>query len=343
MIFFLKKILSLFLTLLFISLLTFFLIRLIPGDPVMLLLGERGGHPETYQRMQTQLGLDRSLPEQYFIYLKNIFSGNWGTSIITQRSVLDEFWGRFPVTLELGLCALLFALLLGIPIGISAALKRGGFLDYSLMSSALVGYSLPVFFWGPVLIMFFSLYLGLTPVAGRIGLLHDVPVITGFLLLDSLHPAVLAKEGLAAFMSALSHLILPTITLGTIPLASIARITRSSMLDVLSEDYMRTARAKGLSPFRLYFIHALKNALIPITTIIGLIIASLIGGAILTETIFSWPGLGRWLVTSINARDYPVIQGAILIIASMIVLLNAFIDLCYQVLDPRLKNQRRGQ
>lgn len=303
----------------------------------MILLGERGGDPLLYQQMEQNLGLDGPLIKQYFSFLFQAFQGDLGQSIITKQSILYEFFERFPATLELGLSSLLIAIILGVPFGIIAAVKKNTYIDYLLMGGSLVGYSMPIFWWGLILILFFSIQLGLTPVSGRIAVIYDIPTWSGFMLIDTLRPEVIRYEGLSAFSSAIKHLILPSIAMSTIPLAIITRMTRSSMLDVLREDYIRTAHAKGLHPIRVICLHALKNAFIPIITVIGLLFGSLITGAILTETIFSWPGVGRWFVNSINSRDYPAIQGGVLIIASMIVILNGLIDVIYTLLNPRLK------
>ncbi|MBT6324566.1 MAG: ABC transporter permease subunit [Bdellovibrionales bacterium] len=329
----LKKILNIIPTIIGVSILSFMLIRFVPGDPVMLMLGERGANPKVYKEMQKSLGLDQSITTQYFQYIKNVIQGDLGKSIITRRKVIHEFGERFPATLELGMMAMIFAIFFGIPLGIIAAIKRNSFFDYFLMGGSLVGYSMPIFWWGLILILFFSVQLGLTPVAGRISVMFDVEPISGFLLIDSF----LSDEGIEAFYSSLKHIILPSIAMGTIPLAVIARMTRSSMLEVLGEDYIRTAKAKGLSYKKIIFIHALRNAMIPIITILGLMFGSIITGAILTETIFSWPGIGKWMVASINARDYPVIQGGVLIIASMIVIINALVDVIYLWTNPRMR------
>jgi dipeptide transport system permease protein len=204
------------------------------------------------------------------------------------------------------------------------------------MGTALTGYSMPIFWWGLILIMFFSSKLGWTPVSGRIAVEYDIPHVTGFLLIDSLLPGT--DEG--SFRSALSHLILPSIVLGTIPLAVVARMTRSSMLEVLREDYIRTARAKGLSPGRVIVVHALRNALIPVVTVIGLQVGTLLAGAVLTETLFSWPGIGKWLIDAIGRRDYPVVQGGILMIATLVIVVNLVVDLLYGVLNPRIRHTR---
>ncbi len=326
-------------TLIGISLISFFIIRLIPGDPVLLLLGERGADPKVYREMKAQLGLDRPLPVQYLSFIGNAVTGDFGKSIVSKRKVTEEFFDRFPATLELGLAALFFAALFGIPLGVFAAVKRGTPIDFLLMSTSLVGYSMPIFWWGLILIIFFSVNMGITPVSGRIDIFYDVPSITGLYVFDTLLSIDLIKEeGFAPFASALRHLFLPALAMGTIPLAVIARMTRSSMLEVLGEDYIRTARAKGLPPWRVIFFHALRNALIPIVTVMGLLFGSIVTGAILTETIFSWPGIGKWLVASINARDYPVIQGGVLFIASLIVIINLSVDFISTLINPRLRD-----
>lgn len=324
-------------TLLGISFLSFVLIRLIPGDPVMLLLGERGADPQTYLEMQKSLGLDLPWYQQYFKFLAGIFNGDLGTSIISKQSVHSEFWARFPATLELGICSMLFAIIIGIPLGILAAAKRNSIIDYLLMGGSLIGYSMPIFWWGLILILIVSVQLGLTPVSGRISVMFDIEPWSGFYLIDTLTKEVVSEEGYAPFWSALRHIFLPAIVMGTIPLAVTARMTRSSMLEVLGEDYIRTAKAKGVSPLKVVAKHAFRNALIPIVTVIGLMFGGIITGAILTETIFSWPGIGKWIVQSVNQRDYPVIQGGVLYIGFLVILVNQAVDLLYSFLNPRLR------
>ena len=337
-VFFAKKMLEVILTLLGITFVCFLLIRLVPGDPVLLLIGERNMDPVAYAEAKQKMGLDKPIPVQFANYLGQVVKGDLGTSVISKNTVWSEFIERFPATLELSLVAMTFATLLAIPFGIIAALRKNSFFDYFLMGTSLTGYSMPIFWWGLVLILFFSVHLGWTPVSGRISIEYDLPLRTGLYLVDSLQSEVRQSEGLLPFWSALKHLLLPSIVLGTVPLAVIARMTRSSFLEVLGEDYIRTARAKGLSEFRVVLIHAFRNALIPVVTTLALCFGSLITGAILTETIFSWPGIGKWIITSISARDYPVIQGGVLIIAGVIVLTNTLVDLIYIYLNPRMKN-----
>jgi len=317
-----------------VTIIAFAFIRLLPGDPIMLLSGERVMDQARYEALTKQFGYDRPYIVQYFDYLWGVMQGDFGTSISTKDSVLSQFLELFPATLELSVCAIIFAIVLGVPAGVIAAIKRGSFWDQTIMGTALIGFSMPIFWWGLLLIIFFSGMLGWTPVSGRISLMYFFPSVTGFMLIDSL---LSGQAG--AFKSALSHLILPTIVLGTIPLAVIARQTRSAMLEVLSEDYVRTARAKGLSAYRVVGVHALRNALIPVVTTIGLQVGVMLAGAILTESIFSWPGIGKWMVDSVFRRDYPVIQGGLLIIAMMIMLVNLIVDLLYGLINPRIRHQ----
>jgi len=322
-------------TFLGVTLIAFLFIRLLPGDPIEILAGERGVSPERHARLMRELGFDRPLWEQYLGYLGDVLQGDLGRSIVTKQPVIREFLTLFPATLELSLCAILLAVVIGLPVGILAAVRRGTVFDHSVMAVTLTGYSMPIFWWGLLLIILFSGILGWTPVSGRLSLLYYVEPVTGFMLIDTL---LSDQEG--AFLSALRHLILPTVVLGTIPLAVIARQTRSAMLEVLGEDYVRTARAKGLPPWRVIGLHALRNALIPVVTTIGLQVGVLLAGAILTETIFSWPGVGKWLVDSIFRRDYPAVQGGLLLIASLVMLVNLVVDLLYGLINPRIRHRR---
>ena len=318
-----------------VTLLAFAMIRLVPGDPIELLAGERGISPERHAKLAAEYGFDKPILMQYAVYVAEVLQGDLGRSISTRQPVLEEFAALFPATVELSFCAMLFAVVLGLPAGILAALNRGKAPDHVVMGASLTGFSMPIFWWGLLLILFFSVYLRWTPVSGRIGIQYFFDPVTGFMLIDSL---LSGQEG--AFKSALRHLILPSIVLGTIPLAVIARMTRSSMLEVLSEDYIRTARAKGLQPWRIISLHALRNALIPVITVIGLQVGALLAGAILTETIFSWPGVGKWLVESIRRRDYPILQGGVLLVATVIILVNLTVDLLYGLINPRIRHAR---
>ncbi len=318
-----------------ITLLTFALIRLIPGDPIEVMVGERGISAERHAQLQAELGLDKPLYSQYFDYVGNILQGDLGQSLRTKAPVLDEFLTLFPATVELALCAVLFAVMIGLPVGILAAVKRGSVFDHSVMAVSLTGYSMPIFWWALLLMLVFSVNLDLTPVAGRLGAEYWVDAVTGFMLIDTW-----LSEEPGAFHDAVMHLILPAIVLGTIPLAVIARMTRSAMLEVLGEDYIRTARAKGLAPLRVIVVHALRNALIPVITVIGLQVGILLSGAILTETIFAWPGIGKWLIEAIHRRDYPVVQGGVLLVACIIITVNLLVDLTYGIVNPRIRHSR---
>ena len=317
------------------TLLVFFLIRLVPGDPVETLAGERGIDPARHAALLKEYGLDRPIMVQYGIYITRVLKGDLGRSIITHSPVMDEFRALFPATVELGVCAILFALVVGIPAGIVAAVRRNSIFDHGMMGVSLTGYSMPIFWWGLLLILLFSVQLDLTPVSGRLDVKYFIEPVTGFLLIDSW----LAKDK-GAFWSAVSHLALPMIVLGTQPLAVIARMTRSSMLEVLGEDYVRTARAKGLSNLRVVGLHALRNALIPVVTVIGLQIGVLFTGALLTETIFSWPGVGKWLIEAISRRDYPVLQGGVLLVGTMVMVISLLVDITYGIINPRIRHQR---
>lgn len=315
-----------------VTLLTFALIRVIPGDPIELLAGERGIDPARHAELRAGLGLDKPLLVQYGIYIADVARGDLGESILTREPVLKEFLARFPATFELSACAILFALAIGLPAGVLAAVRRGSAMDHTVMAVSLTGFSMPVFWWALLAILFFSVTLGWTPVSGRISLLYFIEPVTGFMLIDSW----LADEP-GAFRSAVLHLVLPSVVLGTIPLAVIARMTRSSMLEVMGDDYIRTARAKGASPLRVVAVHALRNAAIPVVTIIGLQTGVLLAGAILTETIFAWPGIGKWLVESVHRRDYPVLQGGVLLVATTVILVNLLVDALYGFINPRVR------
>jgi dipeptide transport system permease protein len=316
-----------------VTIVAFGFIRLLPGDPVLLLAGERGLSPERYNQLMEQFGFSEPIWRQYLDYIAGVLTGDLGNSIVTKKPVFDEFMALFPATVELALCAIVIAVALGIPAGILAAVRRGSVADQAIMGTALIGYSMPIFWWGLLLIILFSGILQWTPVSGRISLMYFFPQVTGFMLIDSL---LSGQKG--AFQSALSHLILPSIVLATIPLAVIARQTRSAMLEVLGEDYVRTARAKGLAPLRVVGLHALRNAMIPVLTTIGLQVGVLLAGAILTETIFSWPGIGKWMIDSIARRDYPVVQGGLLMIALIVMIVNLTVDMLYGLVNPRIRH-----
>jgi len=315
-----------------VTFLSFILIRLVPGDPIEVRAGEHVVSPERLAEFRHQFGLDQPLWKQFLDYEDQLLHGDFGTSIVTQDSVLKAFFQLFPATVELAVCAILFAVIVGMPLGVIAAVKRGSAFDYGLMSVSVTGASMPIMWWGLMMILIFSVFLGWTPVSGRISDAYFIEPTTGFMLIDCW-----TSEDSGACVSAASHLILPTIVLGTIPLSVVARMTRSAMLEVLSEDYVRTARAKGLGTLRVIVVHALRNALIPVVTVIGLQVGALLSGAILTETIFSWPGVGHWLIESIQRRDYPVLQGGVLLIATLVMLVNLGVDMTYGFLNPRIR------
>jgi dipeptide transport system permease protein len=318
-----------------ITMLAFFLIRLVPGDPIETMAGERGIDAARHEQLRREFGFDQPILVQYGRYVTRVLHGDLGRSIVTRETVLSEFAALFPASVELALCAMLFALIFGLPAGIVAAVHRNSVFDHGVMGVALTGYSMPIFWWGLLLILLFSVELDLTPVSGRIAVQYFVEPTTGFLLIDTL-----LSDDRGAFVSALSHIVLPAIVLGTVPLAVIARMTRSAMLEVLGEDYIRTARAKGLPAYRVICVHALRNALIPIVTVIGLQIGVLVSAAILTESLFSWPGVGKWLIEAINRRDYPVLQGGTLLIGAVVMAVNLLVDLTYGLINPRIRHAR---
>lgn len=321
-----------------ITLLTFAFVHMIPGDPVLIMAGERGISPERHAQLMALLGLDQPLWKQYLNYINGVLHGDLGISLKSRIPVWDEFVPRFKATLELGICAMTFAVAIGIPVGVMAAVKRGSIFDHTAVGISLTGYSMPIFWWGIMLIMLVSVQLNLTPVSGRVGdtvFLDDTMPLTGFMLIDTFF---WGEPG--DFHDAVMHMILPAIVLGTIPLAVIVRMTRSAMLEVLGEDYIRTARAKGLTRMRVIVVHALRNAMLPVVTVIGLQVGTLLAGAILTETIFSWPGLGRWLIEALQRRDYPVVQGGVLLTAVLIIVVNLLVDLLYGVVNPRIRHKK---
>lgn len=335
-----RRLIELGITLLGLTVIAFFMIRLAPGDPVLLMMGERGADPMQYQKMQEQLQLDQSLLSQYLEFAKSAAQADFGVSIVSQESVSKELFTRWPATVELGMLALLMAFIIGIPAGVIAAIKRNTVIDYAVMVVSVVGYSMPIFWWGLILIIFFSINLDLTPVSGRLDLLYDIEHVTGFMLIDTLLPQARSDYGLAAFYSALGHLFLPAFAMATIPLAVFARMTRSSMLEILSEDFIRTAKAKGLSFKRIVWVHAFRNVITTLITVSGILfISTVITGAILTETIFGWPGIGNYIVGSVYARDYPVIQASIVLIGVFVVLINLVIDMLYRLANPRMRSQ----
>ncbi len=329
--FVLKRLLLLIPTLLGISALVFVMIHLVPGDPAQVMLGERAS-ASSIEALRHQLGLDRPLHVQFGRYIAGLLKGDLGRSIKTRERVSVELLSRFPATIELTLASMALAMIVGISAGLLSAARRGSLLDYFGMIVSLMGVSMPIFWLGLILIMALALAVGLFPVSGRLSSTQFIPSITGLYLVDSL-----LLGDLRSFGDALWHLVLPGITLGTVPSAVIARMTRSSLLEVLREDYIRTAWAKGLSERVVVLRHAMKNAFIPILTVISLQFGYLLGGAVITETIFAWPGVGRWLLLAVYARDFRAVQGGVLLIATTFVIVNLLTDLFYVWLDPRIK------
>jgi len=335
--FILKRVGMLFPTLFGVITLVFFMLALSPGEPARVILGERA-NKEAVEKLNAELGLDKPMHVQYVIYLKKVVQLDFGRSIKTGQRVIDEIKSRFPATIELAIFSMILASVAGIFIGVISATKRYSLIDYVSMFGALFGVSMPVFWLGLVLIIIFSVNLNLLPTGGRMDIRYYFVPITNFYILDGL--IHFFKSGdLGVFLSAVAHMILPAVTLGTIPLAIIARITRSSMLEVLKQDYIKTARAIGTPEHKVIFKYALRNALLPVITVIGLQFGMLLAGAILTETIFAWPGIGKWLYHAIESRDFPAIQGGIIVISTCFVLINLFVDLLYSVINPKIRTE----
>jgi peptide/nickel transport system permease protein len=313
------------------SILVFLWIRALPGSPATALLGERAT-AEQIAAINEQYGLNDPIWEQYWRYVKSLLEFDFGQSVTTRRPVLDEFLERFPATIELAVAAMLFSILVGIPLGFLAAKRYGSLFDHFSLFASLLGISIPIFVLAIILKYIFAVKLGLLPTVGRISVLITIDHPTNFYLLD----ALLAGD-FAAFWDVLKHLILPAVALGSIPLAIVARITRAAVLDVQNEDYVRTARAKGVAPRTVDTRHVLRNAMLPIATIIGLQTGLLLSGAVLTETVFAYPGIGTWLVDAIKDRNYPVLQGGILFIALVFVIVNLIVDLSYALLNPKIR------
>ncbi|MCA0353634.1 MAG: ABC transporter permease [Chloroflexi bacterium] len=338
-----RRLLGIIPVLLGISLLVFTLLRTIPGDPAIIILGERST-PEQRAALRTKLKLDRPLflnfesgnifESQYVTYITNFATGDFGDSIKTRQAISKELKERFPATIELALSALLIAVVVGVTTGVVAATKRGSWIDASSMIVALLGVSIPIFWLGLMMQYLFSVKLKWLDPSLRLdtSLQGSFEPITGLYLLDGL---LLGRFDIT--MNAFKHLIMPSLALATVPLASIARMTRSAMLEVLYQDYIRTARAKGLSARITILRHGLRNALIPVITVIGLQLGFLLGGAVLTETVFSWPGIGRWLLDGILARDYPVVQSGVMFVSLVFVLINTLVDISYRFFDPRIQ------
>ncbi|MGC5328471.1 ABC transporter permease [Brevibacillus sp. SYSU BS000544] len=326
-----RRILMLIPVLIGMSIIVFSIIHAIPGDPAQMILGEKAS-PESIATLRAQLGLDNPWYIQYFDFIKAVVSGDLGQSLLTKAAISDEIPRYLAATAELTVVSMLIAVFIGVNAGIISAWKQNSWFDYISMLVALIGVSMPVFWLGLMEQWFFAQELKWLPSIGRDNPRDPVEAITHFYIIDTI-----LQSRWDQFKDVVEHLILPGIALGTIPMAIIARITRSSMLEVMRSDYIRTARAKGLGQFFVVYKHALKNAFIPVLTIIGLQTGLLLGGAILTETIFGWPGVGRYIYTAIGNRDYPVIQSGILVIATIFVLINLIVDLLYAYVDPRIK------
>jgi len=329
----LRRILILIPTLLGVSILVFLMLHMTPGDPAELLLGERATE-EALVELREHLGLNEPLYVQYGLFLKRLMKGDLGETIWTRQKVWTEVKQRFPATIELTVVALCIACFFGIIFGIISATKQYSIFDYVSMLGALAGVSMPIFWLGLIFMLIFSLNLGWLPISGRLSIDIDLEIITNFYILD----AVLTRNW-AALKDAIWHIIMPAVTLSTIPMAIVARMTRSAMLEVLRQDYIKTAKAKGLSKFMVTFKHALRNALIPVVTTVGLQFGVALGGAILTETIFAWPGVGKWMYDAVMQRDYMVIQGGTLFIAAVFVVINLCVDVLYAIINPRISVQ----
>lgn len=329
--FILHRFLSLIPTLLGISIIVFLMIQLIPGDPAEMMLGERASE-QSLKEVRKELGLDKPLYAQYGLFMSRLARGDLGRAYKTNEKITTEIAERFPATIELSIAAMIIATIFGMAAGIISATRQYSIFDYTSMVFSLVGVSMPIFWLGLVLMIIFSLHLGWLPLSGRLSYHINLDTVTRIYLIDS----VLAQNW-PAFKDALWHLIMPAFTLSTIPMAIIARITRSSMLEVLRQDYIRTAKAKGLAPVVVYLKHGLKNALIPVITVIGLQFGILMGGAILTETIFAWPGIGKWILDAVYARDFNAVQGGTMLVATTFVLINMLVDILYAWVNPRIK------
>ena len=326
-----QRLLQLIPVLLGMTFIVFMIIRAIPGDPAQVILGQQASE-EAIKALRTSLGLDNPWYIQYFDYLKGLVTGDMGDSLRTRSPVSEEIWPYLAATFELSLFAIIIAVVIGINAGIISAWFQNSWFDYLAMVLALIGVSMPIFWLGLMNQWIFSIELGILPTTGRENVRDPIDNITNFYVLDTI-----IQGDFNQLATVLKHLVLPGTALATIPMAIIARMTRSSMLEVMRSDYVRTARAKGVKMFWVVYKHALKNAIIPVLTIIGLQMGLLLGGAILTETIFGWPGIGRYIYEAIGFRDYPVIQSGILVVAFIFVMINLLVDLLYGLVDPRIK------
>lgn len=327
-----KRLLVAIPTLLALTFVVFLMVKAVPGDPAQILLGERAS-AEALETLRREMGLDQPLLVQYGLFLKKLLlEFDLGRSVSTNESISEIIGHKFPATIELAVAGMLFAIIIGIPTGLLAAIWPATVVDFASMTVATVGVSMPIFWLALVLTWVFGLELGLFPMSGRLGIEFYYEPVTGFVFIDS----ILARDW-GMLGDGLMHIVLPAVALGTIPMAFLARITRASMLEVIKQDYVRTAKSKGMTAWMIYCKHALKNAFIPILTVLGLQFGVLLGGAIITETIFSWPGIGSWLLESVNSRDYTALEGGILVTASAFVIVNMIVDLLYRVFDPRMR------
>lgn len=331
-----KRLLQTIPVLIGVSIIVFAIMRVFSPDPAPIVLGQHATIEAT-EAWREAHGLNEPIIQQYFTYMGNALQGDLGTSYYTKRPVTQEIFSRFPATVELAIAAILFASFFGILIGTISAVKKNSIFDNLGMLLALIGVSLPIFWLGIMMIIFFSGTLGILPSGGRLNPLLQPDHVTGFYIIDAL-----LSGDMAALKDAIHHLILPAVALGMYSMAIIARMTRSSMLETLEQDYIRTARAKGISEKSVIIKHGLRNALIPIVTVIGLQLGSLLGGAVLTETVFSWPGIGSYTVNCILKSDFPVVQGVVLLIATIFVFMNLIVDIIYAFLDPRIKYSKKG-
>lgn len=326
-----RRLLALVPVMLGVSLLTFLLLRFTPGDPALVILGERAT-PDRVAELREQLGLNRPLPVQYLLFLNQILHGDLGRSIISNVPVIDELTARMPATIELVVVAMIFGLLIGIPAGIIAAMRRNTIFDYLSMVGALIGVSMPIFWIGLLAIYLFAVDLRWVPPSGRIDPELNFQRQTNFYTIDAI-----ISGNWQALGNVLHHLIMPAFILSLVTLPILARLTRSSMLEVLQQDYIRTAWAKGLRERAVVIRHALRNAMLPVITVVGLQFGGLLGGAILTETIFAWPGMGLWIYQAIQQRDYPIVQAGVLVAATIYVVINLLVDISYSLFDPRIR------
>jgi len=326
-----KRLLQLIPVLVGVAVISFSLIHLAPGDPARTIAGEHASE-QTIESLRVKYGLDKPIHIQFWVWFKQVVRGDFGRSIVSNEYVTREILDRFPNTVELAFFSMLIAIIVGFIAGVVSASKQYSVLDYTTMGVALFGVSMPVFWLGIMLMMIFGVYFRVLPIGGRLSSTISFQRITGLYILDSL-----IKGNWAALGSTLKYLILPSVALATIPMATIARVTRSSMLEVLRQDFIRTERAKGLSERVVIYKHAVRNAMLPVITVIGLNFGLLLAGALLTETVFAWPGIGRYVVKAVQMRDYPVVQGCVLFFSFMFVIVNLITDLLYVLIDPRIK------